>query len=135
MKIFITLLLIIFSLGQAFSLSTEELRSIMDKPQATVDDAIKLTWDISQVPKLEPMPLGKLDKSSPLTVGSLGMVLIEYKVIQGGLLYRITRWKRYAAQTLKYYELVDPVFSWNRTLSGAELIEIIAATRPEQTEE
>jgi hypothetical protein len=64
----------------------------------------------------------------------MSVIMIEGGLVKGGILYKITHWKRYASQSLKYHRIVTLSYSWNRKVSGAELVEYFAATQPVQVE-
>ncbi len=113
-----------------FAISNEELRDIMDKDQATVNDAISLVSEVSKVDLMKNEVVKKLDVKSTLDIGKLGIILIEAEQVKGGVMYKIFHNRRYAAHSLKYHKIVAQGYSWNRKVNGIELIEFFSASQP-----
>ncbi len=128
-KISVILLMIILSVP-LFALSNEELRSIMEKKQASIGDAIALVNEVSEVKLQDNAVIKKMNSNKQLTIGDMGKVMIEAGLVKGGILYKITHFGRYASHSLKYNKIVLSEYSWNRKVSGVELIEFFASTQP-----
>lgn len=112
-----------------FALSTEEMRTILDKKQATVADALTVLGAVA-VPGLDGHPeaagrnprLKSLDLKENLTFGTLSIITIELGLARGSLWYQVTGFSKYAAESLVFIKAAPDRYSFNRLLSGEELI-------------
>ncbi len=130
MKKFIILLLVLAPV-LGFPLSNEDLRTLMDKPRATVGDALLMVsamddpnLTMSGVDVSANKKLAAMNAESPLTIGDYAVIAVELGKARGGLFYRITGLKRYAVDALQAAGLVPAQFAGNRAVSGVELIEM-----------
>ena len=135
-KVCIALLFTFYSVVLTFAINPKEIRDIMDKTQANVGDALYLITSFDQE-NITPEQIDIknnprlliLKKDSPLDVGSFSIIAIELKKVKGGLLYQITGFSKYAAESLVYEQIIPAGTFWNRILSGKELVEFATALR------
>jgi hypothetical protein len=133
MKAFVILILLSFITVPAFCISNEDLRAIMDKKVASVGDAIYMVYSLA-VPSAAPDDINliqnarikSLNRNSDLDAGTFAVIAIELNKAYGGVLYSITGFSRFAAESLVYDGIFPASFTWNRALSGRELIELTA---------
>jgi len=129
---FIFIACFLLFLNSGFSISNEEIRSILEKKIASVGDAIYAIYSIDN----ENATLQSLDlKNNPrllslkqdvkLDAGALAIIAIEYGKAKGSILYTLTGWSKYAAESLVFQKIFPEYFSWNREISGKELIETV----------
>jgi hypothetical protein len=135
MKKFGVVLLLLFFYSSGFSITTSEIRDIMEKKVANVEDALSLTASLKSERSEKEMDLKKssrlssLKKEAKLDAGSLAIIAIEFKKCDGGIIYSLTGWSKYAAESLIHQKIFPRYFSWNREISGNELIEFITALK------
>jgi hypothetical protein len=122
--------------GGLYSLSNEDMRTIMDKKTATVGDAIYVIYSIdnpdaviADIDKINLPSIKALNRDQNLDAGTLAIIAIEFGKAYGGAYYRLTGFSRYAAQSLVYDGIFPESFSWNRSISGKELIELTGAIK------
>lgn len=132
--IMVPVLLLFFS--QVFPVSNDEIRDIMEKKTATVGDALLLVsaMDNADIGKDDVKVKGNnrlsaLNQKADLTAGDLGVILIELKKAKGGLFYMVTGFGKYATESLIYNDIYPEHFSWNRSVSGKELIEFVSVIK------
>lgn len=132
--VIIPVMLLFFS--QVFAVSNEEIRAIMDKATATVGDALLLVsaMDNADIGKDDIKVKGNnrlaaLNQKADLTAGDLGIIFIELKKAKGGLFYAVTGFGKYSTESLIYSDIFPKHFSWNRLVSGKELIEFVSAVK------
>ena len=131
------ILMIAFTAG--YSITTDEIRDIMNKPAATVEDALYLLSSIDN-PDLQKsdINLGENDRlkalnpQDSLNAGRFSIIAIEMKKVKGGIIYNLTGLSKYAAESLVYRKIFPDGFSWNREISGYELIEFISTIKEKQ---
>jgi len=124
-KYFLMLVLTVFAFVRSYALSNNKLRVVMDKPVASVGDAMTV---VSDMPGASPVKGLKAEQS--LTVGDLAVVLIKAGVLKGGVFYSVSGWNRYAAESLLWRGLIPRAWSWNRRLSGVEMLGVISRLLP-----
>ena len=124
-------LLLLLSAGSLFAVSNEDIRAIMDKTNASVEDAIFVIYSIdnpdavlADLDSISNTRISALNKDSNLDAGSLALIAIELKKAGGGIIYNLSGLARYAAESLVYDGIYPAGFSWNREISGTELIEL-----------
>ncbi len=122
-----------------YGVSNDDLRTIMDKKTAAVSDAIYLIYSIdnpasvqADVALVTNARIQALDKGADLDAGAFAIIAIEMKKARGGILYALTGFTIFAAQSLVYDGLYTESFSWNRPISGKELIELTSALKNEK---
>lgn len=132
-------LVLIASFSACYSITTDEIRDIMNKPAATVQDALYLfssidnpDIQISDINLQDNDRLKALNPQDELNAGRLSIIAIEMKKVSGGLFYSITGLSKYAAESLVYRKIFPEGFSWNRGISGYELIEFFSAIKDKQ---
>jgi hypothetical protein len=132
----ITLSAILFAFTLGYSVSNEEIRAMLDKKTATVGDAMVLIGSIDKADfdkndiKTKSNPrLAALKLDAALNAGDLAVILIENKKAAGGLFYSVTGFGKFAAESLVYQGIYPKVYSWNREISGKELIETVAMAK------
>ncbi len=130
---------LMFVAAAGYSVTTEEIRAILDKKTATVGDALlmissidKPDMDAKDVNVKSSKRLSALDPKAALTAGNLGVIAIEMKKVAPGLFYMITGLGKYAAESLVFRKIYPDYFSWNRQLSGPELVEFTTAIKDRQ---
>jgi hypothetical protein len=130
------MLLAFIAATSGYSLSNDDIRAIMDKKAAAVSDAAFMiaALDNPDIQKdavdMKTNPrLASLKTDENLTAGSFSVLAIEMKKVQGGLFYNITGFWKYAAESLVYQQILPAGYSWNRELSGEELIEFVTAIK------
>lgn len=135
-KFNILILLALFTAGGLFALSNEDMRTIMDKKTATVGDAIYVLYSIdnpdasiTDIDRISNPKIKALDRDQNLDAGALAIIAIEFGKAYGGVYYKLTGFSRYAAQSLVYDGIFPESFSWNRSISGTELIELTGAIK------
>jgi hypothetical protein len=135
MKLFGVLLTLILLCSFSYSLSNDDIRAIMDKKTAAVGDAALMiaaidTPDIQKdAVDMKAPRLASLKTDENLTAGTFSVLAIEMKKAKGGLFYNITGFGKYAADSLIYQQILPAGYSWNREISGAELIEFVTAIK------
>ena len=110
---------------QGRALSNDELRVVMDKPVASIGDAVAV---VSGIPGA--VSVQGLKSEQSLNVGGLAVVMIKAGVLKGGMFYGVTGWDRYAAESLFSRNLIPVGWSWNRKLSGAEMLGVVSRFLP-----
>ena len=127
-------IILFFVFTQGYSISNEDIRSIIDKDTATVEDAVLMIASIDNpdvgkgsIDVQDNWRLRPLKMDDPLNAGRLSIIAIEFKKVHAGILYTITGFSKYAAESLIYQKIFPPYFSWNRKISGKELIEFVSA--------
>lgn len=134
MKRTILSLAVLFIAAQtAFSLTLSEMRSVTEKSQATVADGYLMLSSLKN-PEISNEQLNwkltariaALKPESPLTAGSFSKMAIEMGLAKGGLIYAVTGFEKYAAESLQFNKLLPGHYSWNRTLSGKELLGLLS---------
>ncbi len=71
--------------------------------------------------------IGVPDASSPITLGQYSFLLMRAFKIRGGIMYSLFPGPRYAARELAFRKLVSGDSSPYRTLSGAEVVQILGS--------
>lgn len=141
MKRWIVLPALLLFFSQAFPVSNDEIRDIMSKNTATIGDALLLVsaMDNADISKDDVKVKGNdrlsaLKQSAPLNAGDLGVIFIELKKAKGGIFYAITGFGKYATESLIYHNVYPKYFSWNREISGKELIEFISSVKDKRSD-
>ncbi len=122
----LTVIACVLFMTRGFALSNDALRSIMENPVASIGDAVAVSADIPGA-----VAVKGLDAQKKLTVGGLAVVLIKSGVLKSTLFYNITGWDRYAAERLLERKLISRDWSWNRRLSGAEMLGVVSRILPD----
>jgi hypothetical protein len=132
--IILSALLFAFTMG--YSISNEEVRALIDKKTATVGDAMvlvgsidKADFDKNDIKAKNNSRLAALKLDTALNAGDLAVILIENKKAAGGLFYSVTGFGKYATESLVNQGIYPKVYSWNREISGKELIETVALAK------
>ena len=135
MKRWIVLPVLILFFAQAFPVSNDEIRDIMEKKTATIGDAFLLVSAIDGADaKIKGNNrLSALNQKADLNAGDLGVIFIEMKMVKGGIFYAVTGFGKYATESLIYHQIYPKSFSWNRAISGRELIEFISTVKDANT--
>lgn len=127
----IVCLTLLFLVSPAFSLSNEDLRTIIDKPQATTGDAVAMLAALDDpeatLASVDLAGYGKLagmDVNAALTVGDYAFIALEMGKAPKSLFFLITGLKRYAVDAMQARGFIPSRFAGNRALSGVELIEL-----------
>lgn len=115
-----------------FSLSTEELRGIMSAETATIEQGFKLALatadeeaDTDAAVLTDYRRLRRFEPEGDLTIGIFAKIAIEAGLAKGGLFYKITGSCKYSTSALQHSGVVPESYSFNRTVSGPELLEYI----------
>jgi len=85
---------------------------------ASVEDAVAAL-------KARQWGIGVPDTSSPITLGQYSYLLMRAFKIGGGIMYGLFPGPRYAARELAFRKLISGDASPYRTLSGAEVVQIL----------
>ena len=119
-----------------FAMSAADARALAENAQPTIQDAYWLLESINN-PAIRADALdwkrtarvSKLDPKAALTVGGFSALAIELKLARGGWFYSLTGIQKYAAESLLDRKLLPSHFSWNRTLTGKELLGLVQGLR------
>ncbi len=118
---------------KAYSISNDDIRALMDKKNATVIDALYMVYSIdkpdaviSDLASINNPRISALKKDANLDAGAFAIIAIEMKKARGSILYSLTGFSKYAAECLVFDKIYPEYYSWNRELSGQELIEFTA---------
>jgi hypothetical protein len=113
-----------------------ELRDLVDKPVATVGDALYLVASLDSPDITKDMidlkgdaRLLALKADAPLDCGTFSTIAIEMKKAKSSIIYSLTGLGKYASESLSFQGIFPTDFSWNRQVSGYELIEFATALR------
>ncbi len=133
------LIFLLFTFSQGFSISTSDVRDIMDKDIASVEDAVMMLSSLDN-PDVEKDSvdlkgngrLMSLKMEDPLNAGRFSIIAIEMKKVRGGIIYSLTGFSKYAAESLIYQNILPSYYFWNRNISGMELIEFVSLIKEKQ---
>ncbi|QJR22446.1 hypothetical protein BREVNS_1696 [Brevinematales bacterium NS] len=113
----------------AFGLEASQIATWIESPSVTVRDAVWLVESLEEsTVTMEKISWKKYEGLKPeerLTAGKLAKILIMAGKIQPGLLYRLTKWERYALQAAKQAGLVGSEVVVGMPLTGAEMVAIV----------
>lgn len=132
-------LVLLLSAITGFSISNTEIRDIMDKAKPTIGDAVYLISALDKedvernsIDLKSNSRLASLKLDDALTAGSFSIVAIELKKAKSGFFYFLTGLSKYSTDSLIYQKVFPAAYSWNREISGNELIEFVTTLKNNQ---
>jgi len=109
-----------------WTITGEEIATLIEQETVTVENAVYLVESLER-PQISrgDIKWGKyspLKRDARLTAGKLAKILIQAGYGEGGWMYFLTGWERYAFLSLREAGLFDGSYVADQLLSGAEMV-------------
>jgi len=133
---FLLVFLLTISIGNAQEINF--INALAEKKKVTFDDGVKIYMytlgrvpagfeaDVKTLKGLKLLKANKYDKDKTLRRGMLALMVARHLKLKGSLLYLMFDTERYAHRACVAEKLMDPNTSELDTMSGDELLEVIA---------
>jgi len=112
-----------------FGLDASQIATWIESPSVTVRDAVWLVESLEDntltVEKISWKKYEVLKPEETLTAGKMAKILILAGKVKPGILYKLTKWERYALQAAKQAGLVGSEVVVGMPLTGAEMVAIV----------